>query len=72
MFGIGIWELIVIGVVCIVAVNPKDVPTLLRKTGKWYRELKDLSRSFTDAVADAYHEQEEPAESPKKTKGRKK
>ena len=72
MFGIGIWELIVIAVICVVAVNPKDIPVLLRKAGKWYRELKDLSGSFSNAITNAVTEESEDTEAAEKEPQKKK
>ena len=50
MFGIGIWEIAVIVLVFIIAVRPGDLPAVMRKIGRVYRDLSDLSRDFAEAV----------------------
>lgn len=40
MFGLGIWELLVIFIVVIIFIKPEDLPRFFRKVGKMYGELK--------------------------------
>ncbi len=40
MFGLGIWELVIIVIVVILFVRPEDMPKFFRKVGKLYGELK--------------------------------
>ncbi len=57
MFDIGWSELLVIGVVAIVVVGPKELPRLLRSfgqfTGKLRRMAAEFQRQFEDAVRDS-------------------
>jgi Sec-independent protein translocase protein TatA len=51
MFGFGITEIITIIVVIIVLVNPRDLPVIVRKTGKIYgsimKQINGVRKSFT-------------------------
>jgi Sec-independent protein translocase protein TatA len=40
LFGLGIWELIIIFIVVILFVKPEDLPKFFKKVGKLYGELK--------------------------------
>jgi Sec-independent protein translocase protein TatA len=40
MFGLGIWELVIIIIVVVLFVKPEDLPKFFRKVGKLYGELK--------------------------------
>src|SRR4029078_7787735 len=57
MFDIGWSELLVIGVVAIVVVGPKELPRLMRAfgtyTGRARRMAADFQRQFEDAVRDS-------------------
>ncbi len=57
MFDIGWSELLVIGVVAIVVVGPKELPRLMRTfgtyTGRARRMAADFQRQFEDAVRDS-------------------
>lgn len=50
MFGIGIGELILIGVLVLVFVGPKDLPRILGTIGKTLRELKDAAQTVKETV----------------------
>ena len=57
MFDIGWSELLVIGVVAIVVVGPKELPRLMRAFGHYSGKLRamasDFQRQFEDAVRDS-------------------
>lgn len=46
MFGIGIPELILIGIVALVVVGPKNLPPMLRALGRAVREFQRASREL--------------------------
>lgn len=52
MFGLGIWEVVVIIIVAIVFINPKDLPKLARKIGQWYRKLKNMTGKISEEFKD--------------------
>ncbi|QRN85288.1 twin-arginine translocase TatA/TatE family subunit [Clostridia bacterium] len=41
MFGLGFIEIIVIGIVVLLAVKPEDLPNFVKKIGRSYKELKN-------------------------------
>jgi Sec-independent protein translocase protein TatA len=42
MIGLGLWEIIVIILAVIVLVNPKEMPEIARKLGKWYKKVRNI------------------------------
>lgn len=58
MFDIGWTEMLVIAVVAIVVVGPRDLPKLLRAVGGMVRQGRKLAREFQDGVEDFMHEAE--------------
>ena len=46
MFGIGWSELLVIAVVAIVVVGPKDLPRLMRMVGRWVAKARAMADQF--------------------------
>jgi sec-independent protein translocase protein TatB len=57
MFDIGWTELLVIAVVAIVVIGPKDLPRAMRTVGQWTTRVKrmagDFQRQFNEAVREA-------------------
>lgn len=58
MFDIGWTEMLVIAVVAIVVVGPRDLPKLLRALGGMVRQGRKLAREFQDGVEDFMREAE--------------
>ncbi len=52
MLDIGWTEILVITVVALFVVGPKDIPKALRTVGVWIGKLKSLSREFQNTVED--------------------
>ncbi|MDR2878279.1 MAG: Sec-independent protein translocase protein TatB [Chromatiales bacterium] len=46
MFEIGFWEMVLVGVVALVVVGPKDLPILIRTVGKWVGRARSLAGEF--------------------------
>lgn len=46
MFGIGWPELLLIGIVALVAIGPKDLPPLMNQLGKWTRRARAMMGEF--------------------------
>lgn len=53
MFDVGGSELIVIGVVALVVIGPKDLPDMFRQLGRFTAKLKSMSREFSRAMEQA-------------------
>ena len=53
MFDLGWSELLVIGVVALIVVGPKDLPRMLRTLGRYAARAKSVARDFQRAMDDA-------------------
>lgn len=58
LFDIGWPELLLIGVVALVVIGPKDLPNALRIAGFWFRKARSLSREFQSSVEQMIREAE--------------
>ena len=58
MLDIGWTEILVITVIALFVVGPKDIPKALRTVGVWLGKLKSLSREFQNTVEDAVRDSE--------------
>ena len=56
MFDLGMTELLVIGVVALIVIGPKDLPMLFRKVGQFVGKAKGMAREFTHAMDQAADE----------------
>ncbi|HTZ34769.1 MAG TPA: Sec-independent protein translocase protein TatB [Stellaceae bacterium] len=57
-FDIGWPEFLLIGVVALVVIGPKDLPAALRVAGYWVRKARTLSREFHSSVEQMMREVE--------------
>lgn len=58
MFDIGWSELLVIGVVALVVIGPKDLPKALSTLGKWMARARSMAREFQNNVDDMVRQAE--------------
>lgn len=56
MFDIGMQEILVIAVVAIIVVGPKDLPGLLRSGAKYVGQLRNMARDFQGQMNEAIKE----------------
>ena len=56
MFDLGWTELLVIGIVALIVVGPKDLPVLFRNVGRWVGRMRGMAREFSRAMNDAADE----------------
>lgn len=56
MFDIGGIELLIIGIIALVVVGPKDLPRLVRSASGVFRKIKALSREFRSGLDDLARE----------------
>lgn len=50
MFGLGMSEMILLGVIALVVIGPKELPGLARTIGRFINELKRSTDSLTDEI----------------------
>ena len=53
MFDIGWSELLVIGIVALIVVGPKDLPIMFRKAGQFVGRIRAMASEFTRAMDEA-------------------
>lgn len=58
MFDIGWSELLVIGVVALIVIGPKDLPKALSTLGKWMARARAMAREFQNNVDDMVRQAE--------------
>jgi sec-independent protein translocase protein TatB len=58
MFDIGWGELVVIGVVALIAIGPKELPGVLRTAGQWMGKIRRMASEFQGQFQDAMREAE--------------
>jgi len=58
MFDIGWGELVVIGIVALIAIGPKELPTVLRSLGQWMGKIKRMASEFQGQFQEALREAE--------------
>ena len=58
MFDIGWGELLVIGIVALIAIGPKELPTVLRSLGQWMGKVKRMANEFQGQFQEALREAE--------------
>ncbi|TDL81329.1 twin-arginine translocase subunit TatB [Palleronia sediminis] len=56
MFDIGMTELMVIGIVALIVVGPKDLPGMFRTLGRTMGKMRGMAREFQRAMEDAADE----------------
>ena len=56
MFDLGLTELLLIGIVALISVGPKDLPVLFQRVGEFVGRMKGMAREFTSAMNDAADE----------------
>ena len=58
MFDLGWSEIVVIGVVALIAIGPKELPGALRALGQWAGKIRRMSADFQGQFRDAMREAE--------------
>jgi sec-independent protein translocase protein TatB len=58
MFDIGASELLLIAIVAIVAIGPKDLPLALRTAGRWLGKVRQVSGHFRSGIETMIREAE--------------
>jgi len=58
MFDIGGWEFLIIVIVALVVIGPKDLPAAIRNVSGWVRKARELAREFQSGLNDIARETE--------------
>ena len=58
MFNFGWGELVVIGIVALIAIGPKELPTVLRMIGQWTGKIRRMANEFQGQFQEALREAE--------------
>ncbi len=58
MFDIGWTEMMVLAVIAVVVVGPKDLPKIIRTVGKWVGKARSMAREFQSSLDDIAKEAE--------------
>lgn len=53
MFDIGFLELLIVGIVALIVVGPKDLPGMFRTLGRFTAKARGMAREFTRAMNEA-------------------
>lgn len=56
MFGLGWSEMMVVGIVALIVIGPKDLPQVFRTVGEFTGKAKGMAREFSRAMNDAANE----------------
>lgn len=58
MFDIGGWEFLVIVIIALVVIGPKDLPAAIRNISGWVRKARELAREFQSGLSEIARETE--------------
>src|ERR1700686_3238082 len=58
MFDIGWGEVLLIGIVALIAIGPKELPTVLRTLGQWMGKVRRMAAEFQGQFQEAMREAE--------------
>lgn len=58
MFDIGWGELLVIGIIALIAIGPKELPTVMRTVGHWMGKVRRMASEFQGQFQEALREAE--------------
>ncbi len=58
MFDIGYSEFLLIGIVALVVIGPKDLPRVLRQVGQWVGKARGMARHFRTGIDTMIRESE--------------
>ena len=58
MLDIGSWEFLIVIVIALIVIGPKDLPALVRTVSQWVRRARELAREFQGGLEDMAREAE--------------
>ena len=58
MFGVDTTELIIVAVLALLFIGPKELPTAMRTVGRWVGKVRGMARQFTSGFEEVVREAE--------------
>lgn len=58
MFGVDTTELLLVAVLALLFIGPKELPTAMRTVGRWIGKIRGMARHFTSGFEDLVREAE--------------
>lgn len=58
MFGVDTSELLVVAIIALLFIGPKDLPQVMMKLGRWIGQVRGYARHFTSGVENVIREAE--------------
>ena len=58
MFGVDTTELLLVAVLALLFIGPKELPTAMRTVGRWIGKIRGMARHFTSGFEDMVREAE--------------
>lgn len=58
MFGVDTTELIIVAVLALLFIGPKELPGAMRTVGRWIAQVRGMARHFTSGIEAAMREAE--------------
>jgi len=60
MFGLGLWEIVIIIVAVLIFIKPEDLPGFFRKIGRIYGQIKQYNREMVKKLREIEHDVSKP------------
>ena len=58
MFGVDTSELLIVAVLALIVIGPKELPTTMRTVGRWVGKVRGMARHFTSGIETMIREAE--------------
>lgn len=68
MFGIGLPELVVIAVIALFVIGPRDIPKMAQDLGRFVQKMRRTAEEFKGSVEEEIHRSDYPPEPGSKPK----
>ncbi len=59
MFDVGFWEIVVVGVVALLVIGPKELPTMMHTVGKWVGKTRHFANAVKTEIEREAHKADE-------------
>ena len=58
MFGVDTSELLIVAVLALLVIGPKELPSAMRAVGRWIGKIRGMARHFTSGIETMIREAE--------------